>query len=122
MLRKESAHADQEGRPIVTRAEESGGKMYRSAFILTSLWIDNVLDIYKPELKRLLWPLFVYSFLNLVADYYPRAAKSSSTNSVTLSKASMRTICALYSPSRCQSISRTTASRSSTEVTSIGSR
>lgn len=72
MLRKESAHADQEGRPIVTRAEESGGKMYRSAFILTSLWIDNVLDIYKPELKRLLWPLFVYSFLNLVADYYPR--------------------------------------------------
>ena len=32
MLRKESAHQDAEGRPITTRAEESGGAKYARAF------------------------------------------------------------------------------------------
>jgi transcription initiation factor TFIID subunit 5 len=32
MLRKESAHQDAEGRPIITRAEESGGAKYARAF------------------------------------------------------------------------------------------
>ncbi len=26
----------------------------------------------QPDLRRLLWPVFVYSFLNIVSDYYPR--------------------------------------------------
>ena len=72
MLRKESAHADANGQPIHFRLEDSGGKMYSKAFILTQNWIENLLDIYKPELKRILWPIFVYSFLNLVGDFYPR--------------------------------------------------
>lgn len=75
MLRKESANADHEGRPIAQRAEEAGGKMYRIAYLATSRWVDNVLDIYKPELKRLLWPLFVYSFLAMVAAYYPKESE-----------------------------------------------
>lgn len=51
-------------------------------------WIDESLDIYKvrscdvffkcilrasqPDLRRLLWPVFVYSFLNLASDFYPK--------------------------------------------------
>ncbi|KAI9829244.1 MAG: hypothetical protein M1819_006424 [Sarea resinae] len=72
MLRMESANQDAEGRPIHSRIEESGGDKYLRAFGITRNWIDDNLDIYKPELKRLLWPLFVYSFLNLALDCYPR--------------------------------------------------
>lgn len=51
-------------------------------------WIEENLEIYKarkffqtifqvltflqPDLRRLLWPIFVYSFLNIVSDFYPR--------------------------------------------------
>jgi transcription initiation factor TFIID subunit 5 len=59
MLRKESANVDADGRPVPSRAEDTGGRKYHTSFELTLQWIDNVLDIYKPELKRLLWPLFV---------------------------------------------------------------
>ena len=39
-------------------------------------WIlDDTLEIYKGELKRFLWPAFVYSFLALVSDFYPRDAE-----------------------------------------------
>ncbi|OCK81498.1 transcription initiation factor TFIID, subunit TAF5 [Lepidopterella palustris CBS 459.81] len=70
MLRKESAHQDAEGRPIITRAEESGGAKYRGAYELLRSWIEDNLDLYKPELRRLMWPIFVYSFLDLVKEYY----------------------------------------------------
>lgn len=48
--------------------------MYFRAYELVSKWIDNVLEIYKIELRRLLWPLFIYSFMSLVAEYYPQDA------------------------------------------------
>lgn len=72
MLRRESAHTDINGQLVTSRVEETGGKKYRAAFALIQTWIDNSLDIYKPELKRILWPIFVYAFLNLVGDWYPR--------------------------------------------------
>ena len=72
MLRKESAHTDANGHPILTRIEDEGGRVYHRCFNLIQEWIDNVLDIYKPELKRILWPIFVHSFLNLVVDCYQR--------------------------------------------------
>ncbi|PSK54088.1 Transcription initiation factor TFIID subunit 5 [Elsinoe australis] len=75
MLRKESSRQDADGRPIASRAEESGGDMYISAFDLVLRWSETVLDIYKVELKRLLWPLFVYSFTNLAVDFYPKEAE-----------------------------------------------
>lgn len=37
-------------------------------------WTDDALDIYKPEVKRLLWPIFVYSYLDLVKQFYPKEA------------------------------------------------
>lgn len=72
MLRKESAFQDAEGRPIISRAEDAGGEMYPRAYELISRWIETVLDIYKIELRRLLWPLFVYSFTTLAVDFYPK--------------------------------------------------
>ena len=75
MLRKESAFQDAEGRPIVQRAEDAGGDMYFRAYDLLSRWTDTVLDIYKYELKRLLWPIFVYSFTSLAADFYTKEAE-----------------------------------------------
>ncbi|WPG97413.1 Hypothetical protein R9X50_00018800 [Acrodontium crateriforme] len=72
MLRRESSHLDANGQPIPFKLEEQGGKMYLHAYNMAQNWVDNVLDIYKPELKRLLWPLFVYSYLSLISDYYPR--------------------------------------------------
>ncbi|EXJ91567.1 transcription initiation factor TFIID subunit 5 [Capronia epimyces CBS 606.96] len=37
-------------------------------------WTDDVLDTYKAEVKRLLWPIFVYSYLELVKQFYPKEA------------------------------------------------
>lgn len=75
MLRKESSKQDSEGRPLPSRAEDAGAAQYTTAFDLVARWIETVLDIYKVELKRLLWPLFVYSFTNLVSDFYPKEAE-----------------------------------------------
>lgn len=72
MLRRESANVDPDGRPVPARAEDIGGRKYFKSFELTLHWVDNVLDIYKPELKRILWPLFVYSFIDLVKEFYAR--------------------------------------------------
>ena len=45
MLRKESANVDADGRPVPSRAEDTGGRKYHTSFELTLQWIDNVLDI-----------------------------------------------------------------------------
>lgn len=75
MLRKESAHQDSEGRPLISRAEDAGGEMYERAYNLIFSWIEKSLDIYKGELGRLLWPIFVHSFLTLAVEHYPRQAQ-----------------------------------------------
>ncbi|KAI9724883.1 MAG: hypothetical protein M1812_000159 [Candelaria pacifica] len=76
MLRLESANQDAEGRPIHARTEDSGGPMYLKSFDLVREWIEESLDVYRSELKRLLWPLFVYSFLQLAADFYPKDSET----------------------------------------------
>ncbi|MCJ1409135.1 Transcription initiation factor TFIID subunit 5 [Ptychographa xylographoides] len=70
MLRNESATQDAEGRPLGNRAEDGGGSKYGKGFELTRVWIEDNLEIYKPELRRLLWPLFVYSFLGVISEFY----------------------------------------------------
>ena len=72
MLRRESAQQGSDGRPIIKRAEDRGGRKYDRAFELLRDWIESSLDLYKAELDRLLWPVFVYSFLNLAAEFFPR--------------------------------------------------
>ncbi|KAK7607119.1 WD40-repeat-containing domain protein [Phyllosticta paracitricarpa] len=74
MLRKESSNQDAEGRPIITRAEDRGGAAYDQAFELLRAWIEDNLGLYKPELRRLLWPVFVYSYLDMHKEFYSREA------------------------------------------------
>lgn len=68
MLRSESSRLDKDGRPIQDRVEDLGHLKYRRAFKLLLNWIESNLDIYKFELNRLPWPIFVYSYLSLVRD------------------------------------------------------
>ena len=37
--------------------------------------MDDNLEVYKGELKRFLWPVFVYSYFGLVDDFYPKDAE-----------------------------------------------
>ncbi|KAK8218070.1 WD40-repeat-containing domain protein [Phyllosticta capitalensis] len=74
MLRKESSNQDAEGRPIITRAEDRGGAAYEQAFDLLRAWIEDNLGLYKPELRRLLWPVFVYSYLDMHKEFYSKDA------------------------------------------------
>ncbi|EMD00179.1 hypothetical protein BAUCODRAFT_367501 [Baudoinia panamericana UAMH 10762] len=79
MLRKESSNVatlDEHGQPVaLSFADRLGGQQWFFAFKLLREWIDNILDIYKPELRRLLWPLFVYCYLQCAADAYSRDAR-----------------------------------------------
>ncbi|KAL8806494.1 MAG: hypothetical protein Q9182_001276 [Xanthomendoza sp. 2 TL-2023] len=76
MLRMESANQDVDGRPIQTRVEDGGGVKYGKAFDLLRNWIEGNLEIYKPDLRRLLWPVFVYAFLELVSEWYPKESRT----------------------------------------------
>ena len=48
----------------------SGPPKYIITFESLKNWVDDALDIYKPELRRLLWPVFAHSFLNLISTFY----------------------------------------------------
>lgn len=50
-------------------------EIYQRAYSILRVWVDTSLDLYKPELLRLLYPLFVHCFLELVAKNQPRTAK-----------------------------------------------
>ncbi|KAL5332776.1 WD40-repeat-containing domain protein [Aspergillus crustosus] len=74
MLRMESANQEIDGRPLPPLGEDARPK-YRIGFDLIKVWVEDNLDLYKPELRRVLWPLFVYSFLNMVISLYTPEAK-----------------------------------------------
>lgn len=98
VFRQETAHLGPDGRPA-QRSEDPGPKKYLKAFILLRDWIENNLDIYKVgsalpppriishrvtaaertplqfELRKLLWPVFIYSYIELVSQGYVDDAK-----------------------------------------------
>ncbi|KAJ4367205.1 Transcription initiation factor TFIID subunit 5 [Neurospora sp. IMI 360204] len=74
VFRQETAHLGPDGRPA-QRNEENGPRKFLKAFILLRDWIENNLDIYKFELRKLLWPVFVYSYIELVSTGYVEEAK-----------------------------------------------
>ncbi|ODQ66045.1 WD40 repeat-like protein, partial [Nadsonia fulvescens var. elongata DSM 6958] len=41
--------------------------VYDKAYILLRDWTESSLDLYKPELRRLLYPIFIHSFLDLIS-------------------------------------------------------
>lgn len=38
--------------------------------------VQHFLTFLQPDLRRLLWPIFVYSFLDLVSDFYPNDSRN----------------------------------------------
>lgn len=42
-----------------------------TAYTMLSQWIDDNLELYRAELRRLLWPIFVHSYLQMVNEYFP---------------------------------------------------
>ncbi|KAK6503512.1 Transcription initiation factor TFIID subunit 5 [Arthrobotrys musiformis] len=62
MLRQEMATVDG-GNPI--RAREDKYSLYDKTYSRLLAWIDNSLDLYKTELKRIAFPVFVHLYLNL---------------------------------------------------------
>jgi transcription initiation factor TFIID subunit 5 len=75
MLRKES-EPQPNSQTIAANSVEAGGAKYTKAFELLRKYIEDNLDLYRPELKKLLWPVFVYSFLDLVRDYFTKDAEN----------------------------------------------
>ncbi|CAK7271768.1 Transcription initiation factor TFIID subunit 5 [Sporothrix epigloea] len=75
-FRKESSNVSSDGRPIRIKAEEMGPERYPKAFHLMKDWIENGLDLYKFELRKLLWPVFVYSFLDMVEQGFSRESRA----------------------------------------------
>ncbi|KAF8430200.1 WD40-repeat-containing domain protein [Tirmania nivea] len=75
MLRVESAHIDADGRPIISRVEDYPDMMHEKAYSFLKNWIENSLDLYKPELRRILFPVFVYSFLELASKGFVKACQ-----------------------------------------------
>jgi transcription initiation factor TFIID subunit 5 len=69
-LRREEIEMRDPRRPV--RAEQDPASKYQKAYTLLESFVDDALQAYRPELIRLLWPIFVHSLLNLAADFYPR--------------------------------------------------
>ncbi|KAK3988341.1 transcription initiation factor TFIID subunit 5 [Cladorrhinum sp. PSN332] len=69
VFRQETQNLGPDGRPA-HRSEDQTPKKYLKAFRMLKGWIDNNLDIYKFELRKLLWPIFVYSYLELIEQCY----------------------------------------------------
>lgn len=92
MLRMESSRTptpaqpfgqqQQQSRPISASRPETPHKqpaedpgLYVKAYALLKNWTETSLDLYKPELRRLLFPVFVYIFLDLIAKNHCSTAK-----------------------------------------------
>ncbi|KAM7197330.1 TAF5-like protein [Naviculisporaceae sp. PSN 640] len=79
VFRIETSNLGPDGRPAPRNEEdtlEEGPKRYLKGFVLLRDWIDKNLDIYKFELRKLLWPVFAYSYLELVSQGYNDEAKN----------------------------------------------
>ncbi|KAK5699924.1 Transcription initiation factor TFIID subunit 5 [Elasticomyces elasticus] len=72
MLKRESGSVawDANGTPLAF-ADRHKGRRWHEAYNVVKTWVDSILDIYKPELSRILWPLFVHCFIETIADCYP---------------------------------------------------
>ncbi|KAI0016022.1 WD domain-containing protein [Xylariomycetidae sp. FL0641] len=72
IFRQEVKDVDEAGRPR-NSADSISDKFFPAGKYLTSFqnfarWVDNGIDLYKFELGKVLWPLFVYSYLRLVSQ------------------------------------------------------
>ncbi|KIW00851.1 hypothetical protein, variant [Verruconis gallopava] len=73
-LRREVA--DRDGTPISRKVQDKGWEKYSESYTLLENYVDDTLEVYRPELVRLLWPIFVQSYFGLVIDFCPPEALS----------------------------------------------
>lgn len=69
----------QASRPIKDDEEkaklDNDPEVYYRAYSILRSWVDSSLDLYKPELFRVLYPLFVHCYLELASKRYVSQAK-----------------------------------------------
>ncbi|KAI5962573.1 TAF5 [Candida pseudojiufengensis] len=54
---------------------ENDPETYFTAYSMLRKWVESSLDLYKPELSRVLYPLFIHSLLDLITKGYDVKAK-----------------------------------------------
>ncbi|SCV03106.1 LAME_0H07756g1_1 [Lachancea meyersii CBS 8951] len=52
---------------LISQQANSSPRHYFLAYSMLKNWADSSLDMYKPELTRIIYPIFIYVFLTLVA-------------------------------------------------------
>ena len=57
------------------KKRENDPDVYHTAYSMLRRWVDTSLDLYKPELSRLLYPLFIHCFLELISKNFVQQAK-----------------------------------------------
>ncbi|KAF6066928.1 WD domain, G-beta repeat family protein [Candida albicans] len=54
---------------------ESDPEIYFTAYSMLRRWVGSSLDLYKPELSRVLYPLYIHCFLELISKGFSSEAK-----------------------------------------------
>ncbi|KAK6459019.1 TFIID and SAGA subunit [Scheffersomyces xylosifermentans] len=58
------------------KKRENDPDVYFTAYSMLRKWVDTSLDLYKPELSRVLYPIFIHCFFELVSkNFIPQAKK-----------------------------------------------
>jgi len=73
-LRKESRDHDPSTGYALSSKEPDEVELLTKGYEQFRSFVDDSLEVYRPEFTRLLWPLFVYSVLRLADDYYDKGA------------------------------------------------
>lgn len=58
------------------RKRESNPDLYIRAYSMLKKWVDTSLDLYKPELSRILYPIFIHCYLELISKNFVAEAKT----------------------------------------------
>lgn len=75
-LRKESKDHDPATGQILPSKEPDEPEALIKGYEQFRSFVDDSLEVYRPEFARLLWPLFVYGVIKLADDYYTKGAES----------------------------------------------
>ncbi|KAF2704252.1 WD40 repeat-like protein [Pleomassaria siparia CBS 279.74] len=76
MLRKESEPPQGANGGPLPQNNDLAPTRWSKAFDLLRNYIDDSLELYRPELRKLLWPVFVYSYLSLLRDHFHKEAET----------------------------------------------
>lgn len=75
MLRAESSNQEVSGVSPLTATARDPSLDLNDGFDALRKFVDDALDVYRSELQRLLWPIFVHAFLDLVKKDFTATAQ-----------------------------------------------